>query len=586
MFSLSPSCDRFDPCTPWQAVIRCIGAEMARNLLQTFDLTILGGERLLRIHQLKLPLDAQPDEETLRRLCARQLRIAEKQLRSVRLQKRSVDARDKGDVHFSLTVDAELSDAKMEAPLAAKFRPNQVTVVSSTKPAESVMELNLPPWNRASRPVVVGAGPAGLFSALTLARRGAKPILMERGQPVEQRVRDVERLERHSVLNEESNVLFGEGGAGAFSDGKLTCGLNSPHIQTVLQTLYQCGAPESILTAQKPHVGTDVLRQVLVCARQKLIELGGEVRFGCKVTGLALRDGKVCGVQYQETAQGIDAGFIETDSVFLAIGHSARDTYRWLYELGLPMEPKPFAIGARIEHPQSLIDRGQYGSAAGHPALPPAEYKLNVPTPDKRGVYTFCMCPGGQVIAAVSEADGVNVNGMSLHARNGENSNAALLVGVRPEDFGSDHPLAGIEFQRKIEQAAFRAAGSFRAPCQKVGDLLNGRETKALGEVRPTYLPGVEPGDLRCCLPAFIIDNYRLALPQLGRRLRGFDWDKALLTGPETRSSSPLRILRNARRESPIGGVYPLGEGAGYAGGIVSAAVDGLCAGMTCDAQE
>ena len=250
------------------------------------------------------------------------------------------------------------------------------------------------------------------------------------------------------------------------------------------------------------------------------------------------------------------------------------------------MEPKPFAIGARIEHPQSLIGRGQYGSAAGHPALPPAEYKLNVPTPDKRGVYTFCMCPGGQVIAAVSEADGVNVNGMSLHARNGENSNAALLVGVRPEDFGSDHPLAGIEFQRKIEQAAFRATGSFRAPCQKVGDLLNGRETKALGEVRPTYLPGVEPGDLRCCLPAFIIDNYRLALPQLGRRLRGFDWDEALLTGPETRSSSPLRILRNARRESPIGGVYPLGEGAGYAGGIVSAAVDGLCAGMTCDAQE
>ena len=546
-----------------------------------------GGVLVLRIHQLKLPLDAQPDEETLRRLCARQLRISEKQLRTVRLQKRSVDARDKGDVHFSLTVDATASDPKTEAAIAARFRPNQVTIIASPKPAESVMELKLPPWSRSARPVVVGAGPAGLFCALTLARRGARPLLMERGQPVEQRVQDVERLEQQGLLNEESNVLFGEGGAGAFSDGKLTCGLNSPHIQTVLQTLYQCGAPESILTAQKPHVGTDVLRQVLVCARQRLIELGGEVRFGCKVTGLSLRDGKVSGVKYVSSRENkAEEGFFETDTVFLAIGHSARDTCRWLYALGLPMEQKPFAIGARIEHPQSLIDRGQYGPAAGHPALPPAEYKLNVPTPDKRGVYTFCMCPGGRVIAAVSEPEGVNVNGMSLHARDGENANAALLVGVRPEDFGSEHPLAGIEFQRRIEQAAFRAAGGFRAVSQKVGDLLQGRETKELGAVRPTYLPGVVPGDLRCCLPDFVLDNYRLALPQLGRRLHGFDWAEALLTGPETRSSSPLRMLRNERRESPIGGVYPLGEGAGYAGGIVSAAVDGLCAGMSCDTQQ
>ena len=546
-----------------------------------------GGVLVLRIHQLKLPLDAQPDEETLRRLCARQLRISEKQLRTVRLQKRSVDARDKGDVHFSLTVDATASDPKTEAAIAARFRPNQVTIIASPKPAESVMELKLPPWSRSARPVVVGAGPAGLFCALTLARRGARPLLMERGQPVEQRVQDVERLEQHSLLNEESNVLFGEGGAGAFSDGKLTCGLNSPHIQTVLQTLYQCGAPESILTAQKPHVGTDVLRQVLVCARQRLIELGGEVRFGCKVTGLSLRDGKVSGVKYVSSRENkAEEGFFETDTVFLAIGHSARDTCRWLYALGLPMEQKPFAIGARIEHPQSLIDRGQYGPAAGHPALPPAEYKLNVPTPDKRGVYTFCMCPGGRVIAAVSEPEGVNVNGMSLHARDGENANAALLVGVRPEDFGSEHPLAGIEFQRRIEQAAFRAAGGFRAVSQKVGDLLQGRETKELGAVRPTYLPGVVPGDLRCCLPDFVLRNYRLALPQLGRRLHGLDWAEALLTGPETRSSSPLRMLRNERRESPIGGVYPLGEGAGYAGGIVSAAVDGLCAGMSCDTQQ
>lgn len=533
---------------------------------------------MLRIHQLKLPLNEAKalDDDLLRRLCAARLRIPPERIVTVKLVKRSVDARDKGDVHFALTADVTLD--KGEAQLAARFKPNQLAIVAQSADTPSLFRLPLSPWSaQTERPVVVGAGPAGLFCALALAVRGARPVLLERGQPVEKRILHVNGFEAEGILNPESNVLFGEGGAGAFSDGKLTCGLNSPHIRTVLKTLHDCGAPEEILTAQRPHIGTDVLRQVLVNARHRLIELGGEVRFGCKLTGLVLRDGCVAAVKL-DNGQGQEE--LPARRVYLAIGHSARDTYAWLHGLGVPMAQKPFAIGARIEHLQRDIDRAQYGGAAGHPALPPAEYKLNVPTPDGRGVYTFCMCPGGQVIGASSEPDGVNVNGMSLHARDGLNANAALLVGVRPEDFGSEHPLAGVEFQRRIEQAAFRAMGGFCAPCQRVGDLLNGRESAVFGQVKPSYRPGVVPGDIRCCLPGFVMEAYRLALPQLGRRLRGFDAADALITAPETRSSAPVRILRDENRQSPIGGLYPLGEGAGYAGGIVSAAVDGMAAGM------
>ena len=533
---------------------------------------------MLRVHQLALSLDeaAQINDALLRRLCARQLKIREDRIAQVRLSKRSVDARGREGVHFTLTVDVSLRDVSQEQRVARGFKPNQVAYqpggVKDQTP--DVFGLDLPPWPEGQpRPVVVGAGPAGLFCALALAVRGARPLLIERGQSVENRARDIETLEQTGALDPESNVLFGEGGAGAFSDGKLTCGLNSPQIRTVLKTLVRCGAPEDILLSQRPHIGTDELRGVLKRVRAKLIHLGGEVRFGVKLTGLRLRDGRVCAAVTGEEE-------IETNHVFLAIGHSARDTYQWLYDLGLPMQPKPFAIGARIEHLQRDINRAQYGASAGHPALPPAEYKLNVPTPDQRGVYTFCMCPGGQVINASSEADGVNVNGMSLHARDGVNSNAAVLVGVRPEDFGSDHPLSGVAFQRQIEQAAFRRTGSLKAPCQRVADLLADRPSTAFGSVAPGYRPGVEMGELKGILPDFVLDNMRMALPKLGQRLRGFDFGDALLTGPETRSSAPLRMLRNERRESPVGGLYPLGEGAGYAGGIVSAAVDGLLAGM------
>ncbi len=539
---------------------------------------------MLRLHQLVLtPDDALAfDEAALRRLCAQRLRVAEARIAHVRLVKRSVDARGHGGVRFSLTADVTLdgADEREEARVAQRFKPNQVAVVAGHPAAATpdVFSLSLPPWPAGRpRPVVVGAGPTGLFCALALAARGARPILLERGRPVEERARDVEALEQTGLLLAESNVLFGEGGAGAFSDGKLTCGLNSPHIRTVLGTLVRCGAPEEILTAQRPHIGTDELRRVLAQIRRRLTDLGGEARFGARLTGLAIKDGRVRAARIAANGQEDE---IACDTVCLAIGHSARDTYEWLSALGLPMQPKPFAIGVRIEHLQREIDRAQYGPWAGHAALPPAEYKLNVPTPDGRGVYTFCMCPGGQVINASSEAGGINVNGMSLHARNGRNANAAVLVGVSPKDFGGEHPLAGMELQRRIERAAYACSGSLKAPCQRVGDLLAGRATARLGGVAPTYRPGVILGDMRGFLPDFVIQNLCLALPKLGQRLKGFDCPDALLTGPETRSSAPVRILRNARRESPVAGLYPLGEGAGYAGGIVSAAVDGLCAGM------
>ncbi len=538
---------------------------------------------MLRVHQLKLSLAeaAQESDALYRRLAAKQLRLPESSIQSAQMAKRSVDARDQGDVHFTLTLDVRLESAAAEEALAKRFRPNQAAYLpDDAVENRDVFTLHPPayPADR-PRPVVIGAGPAGLFCALGLAVRGAKPLLLERGKPVEARTADVNLLASQGILDPESNVLFGEGGAGAFSDGKLTCGLNDPYIRLVLRTFTACGAPKSILTAAKPHIGTDVLRLVLVEMRKRLLEQGGEVFFGHKVTGFTVAGGHIAGVTAQTSATAAPTYF-PADTVYLAIGHSARDTYATLHELGVPMQPKPFAMGVRIEHPQALMNRAQYGATAGHAALPPAEYKLNVHTPDQRGAYTFCMCPGGQVINASSETGGLNVNGMSLHARNGENANAALLIGVHPADFGSDGPLAGIALQRQIEKAAFQMAGGYQAPCQRVGDFLTGKASTSFGGVRPSYQPGVVPADIAKCLPTFITDNLRFALPRFGQRLRGFDHPDALLTAPETRSSSPVRIVRYENRQSALAGLYPLGEGAGYAGGIVSAAVDGLRAAL------
>ncbi|MDD3214478.1 MAG: hypothetical protein PHY64_12430 [Eubacteriales bacterium] len=537
---------------------------------------------MLRLHQVWLALSDAPhcDDALLRALAARKLRVKESDITAISVAKRSVDARDRNHPHYSLSLDVRLSSPKAEKALAARFRPNQAAYVADNEAAaKSVFTLEPLPYPQdRPRPVVIGAGPAGLFCALGLAARGAKPLLLERGRPVEARVADITALEQHGVLDPESNVLFGEGGAGAFSDGKLTCGLNDPYIRIVLRTLAACGAPEDILIDARPHIGTDRLRSVLVEARARLTAMGGEALFGHKLVGLALQNGRVSGAR----VTGPDGApfTIETDAVYLAIGHSARDTYAWLQTLGVPMQPKPFAMGVRVEHPQATVNRAQYGAAADNCLLPPADYKLNVPTPDGRGVYTFCMCPGGQVINASSEPEGLNVNGMSLHARNGENANAALLVGVRPSDFGSDDPLAGVALQRGIERAAFAMGGGYRAPCQRVGDFLANRPSSDFGGVTPSYRPGVFPADIAQCLPPYIADNLRFALPELGKRLHGFDHPDALLTAPETRSSAPVRLLRDERKQSALAGLYPLGEGAGYAGGIVSAAVDGLRAAL------
>ncbi len=520
---------------------------------------------MLRLDNLSMPLDWCM--ETLTAAILKRLRIAPDMLLEVTPVRKSVDARDKADVHFVLSADVKV---KNEEAVLKRLRPG---VVSQVKP---VSLPTLPQPHFARQPIVVGAGPAGLFAALTLARAGASPILIERGKPVELRTRDVSAMQEQGILDPDSNVQFGEGGAGAFSDGKLTTGTKSPYIRTVLQTFVEHGAPEDILCLAKPHIGTDRLKGVVAGMRGEIIRLGGTVLFDTRVTELIVRHGHIEGVKTLHQGQEQE---LLSDTVLLAIGHSARDTMQRLFRQGVMMVPKPFAMGVRIEHPQALISQSQYGKVWQHPALGAADYKLAVHTPDGRGCYTFCMCPGGEVIAAASQEGGLCVNGMSYHARAGHNANAALLVGVNPADFGDDHPLAGFVWQRSIEQAAYRlGGGGYKAPVQRVEDLLADRATVRLGDVTPTYRPGVTPADLRECLPGFIIDDLKFGIRRMDAQLHGFAHPDAVLTGVETRSSSPVRLNRDrvTLMAEGLDGLFPVGEGAGYAGGIVSAAVDGI----------
>ncbi|MCR5042058.1 MAG: hypothetical protein K6C36_08195 [Clostridia bacterium] len=525
---------------------------------------------MIRVSGLSLPLGA--DGNDLRSACAKKLGVREEEFLSFELLRSGYDARDKGDVR--LTVSCLVALDCDERAFCERFPENEVAYSRRYEYAPPELKRT-----SAERPVVVGFGPAGFFCALMLARAGLKPLVLERGGSVDERKNSVERFVSGRVLDEESNIQFGEGGAGTFSDGKLTTGIKDPRCRFVLEELAAHGAPSDILTNAHPHIGTDRLPDTVRGIRDEIISLGGEVKFNCRFTDLVTASGGIYAVEYVENSvPGAPVRYFQTDTVVLACGHSARDTVRSLYEAGVRAERKAFSVGLRIEHLQSMINRAQYGARfADSPLLPPAEYKLANHPPHGRGAYTFCMCPGGTVVAAASEAGGVVTNGMSRFARDGENANAAILVGFEPDRFDTPDVFAGVELQRELESKAFALGGnSYAAPATTVGDFLKRRASKRFGAVRPTYTAGVCPSDVRQCLPASVCDEIETAILRWDRVLSGFASPDAVLTAPESRSTSPVRLVRDPFGRSNISGLYPCGEGAGYAGGIVSAAVDGI----------
>ncbi|EKT4456890.1 NAD(P)/FAD-dependent oxidoreductase [Pseudomonas putida] len=522
---------------------------------------------MLRITELKLPLD-HPDE-ALREAIVQRLGIRDEQLLSFNLFKRSYDARKKNsELLFIYTIDLEASN---EAELLSKFADDR-----NIGPAPDVTYkfVGQAPAGLQERPIVVGFGPCGIFAGLLLAQMGFKPIILERGKEVRQRTKDTWGLWRKSVLNSESNVQFGEGGAGTFSDGKLYSQIKDPqhHGRKVLEEFVKAGAPDEILYINKPHIGTFRLTGMVEQMRQDMIALGAEVRFQEKVTDLLIEDGQLTGVVLESGEQ------LHSRHVVLALGHSARDTFRMLHAKGVYMEAKPFSVGFRIEHPQTLIDKARLGKYAGHPKLGAADYKLVYHAKNGRSVYSFCMCPGGTVVAATSEPGRVVTNGMSQYSRNERNANSGIVVGIDPERDYPGGPLAGIELQERLEAHAYVMGGSnYQAPAQLVGDFVAGRPSTALGSVEPSYKPGVTLGDLAPSLPDFAIEAIREALPAFDRQIKGYNLHDAVLTGIETRTSSPLRITRGEDYQSlNLKGLFPAGEGAGYAGGILSAGVDGI----------
>jgi uncharacterized FAD-dependent dehydrogenase len=527
---------------------------------------------MLRLTEVKLPLAHAEGE--IRTAILKRLGTDDNDLINYVVFKRGIDARKPNAILFTYTLDIEVRD---EAALLTRFKADPHIRVT---PDTSYHFVTHAPPNIAVRPIVVGMGPAGLFAGLLLAQMGFRPLILERGKEVRERTRDTWGLWRQGVLNPESNVQFGEGGAGTFSDGKLYSQIKDPrHLgRKVLDEFVKAGAPEEILYVSHPHIGTFRLVGMVEKMRETIQSLGGEIRFGSRVDDIEISKGRN-GIKRVTGVVLSNGDRIVTDHLVLAVGHSARDTFEMLLRRGVYIEPKPFSIGFRIEHPQSLIDRARYGKNAGNPLLGAADYKLVNHASNGRSVYSFCMCPGGTVVAATSEPGRVVTNGMSQYSRNERNANSGIVVGITPEQDFPGGPLAGVELQRSLESRAFELGGrNFQAPGQLVGDFLAGRPSTKFGEVLPSYTPGVHLTDLSSALPEYAITAIREALPAFAKQIKGYDMADAVLTGVESRTSSPIRIKRNKDDYQSINtmGLYPSGEGAGYAGGILSAAVDGI----------
>ena len=541
---------------------------------------------MIEITNIKASLKQGSTEESCLKACKREatrlLDIQSQDIAHIALHRKSIDARKKSNVHFILSARIELSDRAQELAcveaLDQSARKN-IHLIDNDEP--HFPQHSAIGHRPAVRPVVVGAGCAGLFAALTLAHAGLEPLLIERGTDATHRTRDVEHFNRTGELNKSSNIQFGLGGAGTFSDGKLTTGTKNPLHRLILQTFVEAGAPREILWDAKPHIGSDILPAVVTDIVAQIENLGGEVLFNTQMVDI---ERTAAGAVSSITVSSADAGGIKREEtiaasqLILACGHSARDVFALLSQRGFSLQRKTFAMGVRIEHLQRDIDRSQYGSAAGHPALGAAPYKLVAHIKNGRSLFSFCMCPGGQVVAAASEAGGVVTNGASLYARDGANANAALLVNINPQNLPGDDPLAGIDLQRSCEQRAFEiGGGAYRAPAQLVGDFLAHRSSTGPATVNPTYPRGVTWTEIDPCLPAHVAETLRLGIPALGRKLRGYDNPHAVLTAIESRSSSPVTVVRDASCHAlGADGLYPCGEGAGYAGGIMSAATDGI----------